>query len=273
MQALVPPYFDYLIDGFRRGQGGRHVHLGHWDAPPLPDVPPQPGEFARAQTRLCEILLDLAQLRDGQRVLDVGCGFGGTVELVNRQWRDMALTGVNIDARQLDLCRQIEALHGNRLHWQLADACRLPFADASFERVLCIEAMFHFGSRRAFFAEAARVLKPGGVLVASDIVIAASARALDTPGFQIELPIRDGFGPWPDFWSADADHGALAAAAGLEAAALHDASAPTLPSHRFTAPAVAPEPVTGAARAAWMLHWLHRHGHLRYLYMRFDKPA
>lgn len=272
MRAAVPPYFDYLIEGFRRGQGGRHVHLGHWDAP-APDAPPQPGEFARAQARMAELLIELAQLRAGQHVLDVGCGFGGTLEAVNRQQRDMVLTGVNIDPRQLDLCRQIEARNGNRLHWELADACRLPFGDASFERVLCIEAMFHFGSRRAFFAEAARVLKPGGMLVASDIVIAASARALDTAGFPIEAPVRAGFGPWPDFWSADADHRALAAAAGLAAGALHDASAQTLPSHRFTAPKTAPAPGDTAGAAAWMLHWLHRHGHLRYLYMCFTKPA
>jgi len=47
--------------------------------------------------------------------------------------------------------------------------CRLPFPDASFNHVLCVEAMFHFASRRTFFAEAARVLKPGGAMVASDI--------------------------------------------------------------------------------------------------------
>jgi MPBQ/MSBQ methyltransferase len=271
----VPPYFDYLIEGFHRGKAGRYVHLGHWDAPPANDAQPQSGEFERAQARLTEVLLGMADVRDGQDVLDVGCGFGGTFDLINRRIHDASLTGVNIDPRQLDICRQIAPLHGNRLRWELADACKLPFPDASFDRVLCIEAMFHFASRRTFFAEAARVLKPGGAMVASDIVVPASAKQLEAPGFRIEAPIREGFGPWPDFWGADADHRALAAAAGLESAVLHDASANTLPSHRFTTPSSMDEPDAGdtGGRAALMLRWLHAQGHLRYLYMRFDKPA
>lgn len=276
MRPPVPPYFDYLIEGFRRGKAGRDVHLGHWDSPAAIDAQPQPDDFARAQARLTEVLLGMADLRAGQSVLDVGCGFGGTFDLINRRLHDVSLTGVNIDPRQLDICRQIEPLHGNRLRWEQADACRLPFADTGFERVLCIEAMFHFTSRRTFFAEAARVLKPGGVLVASDIVIAESAHRLDAPGFSIEAPVRDGFGPWPDFWGADADHRTLATAAALKCTALHDATANTLPSHRFTTPSSIDErrdPGDAAARAALMLRWLHRHGHLRYLYMRFDKPA
>jgi MPBQ/MSBQ methyltransferase len=276
MRLPVPPYFDYLIEGFRRGKAGRFVHLGHWDTPAALDAEPQPDEFERAQTRLTQVLLGMADLHAGQSVLDVGCGFGGTFDLINRQLNNMKLAGVNIDPRQLDICRSIKPLNDNRLRWELGDACRLPFPDASFDRVLCIEAMFHFASRRTFFAEAARVLKPGSAMVASDIVTTESAKQLDAPGFCIEAPIREGFGPWPDFWGADVDHRSLSAAAGLKIIALHDATANTLRSHRFTVPSSLDErrdPGDVAGRAALMLRWLHRHGHLRYLYMRFDKPA
>ena len=103
MRQAVPPYFDYLIESFRLGKAGRYVHLGHWDAPPAMDAQPQPGEFERAQARLTQVLLGMADLRDGQNVLDVGCGFGGSFELLNRHLRNTSLTGVNIDPRQLDL--------------------------------------------------------------------------------------------------------------------------------------------------------------------------
>ena len=71
----VPPYFDHLIEAFYEGGTGRHVHLGHWDNPPPLSQPPVPGEFEKAQARLNAVLLEMADLGNGQRVLDVGCGF------------------------------------------------------------------------------------------------------------------------------------------------------------------------------------------------------
>src|SRR5262249_23553147 len=117
MSSQVPPYFDALIDGFRRGQVGRQVHLGYWDEPPSLDTPPQPGECEQAQQRLDEIMLGLADLHDGLAVLDIGCGFGGTLEAVNRSLTNMRLVGVNIDARQLDICRDLRPRAGNRFDW------------------------------------------------------------------------------------------------------------------------------------------------------------
>jgi len=269
----VPAYFDPLLEAFRRGQAGRSVHLGHWDRPQAAGR--ERTEFAHAQAKLDEILLEMADLRPGQRVLDVGCGLGATLETVNRRMGGMVLTGLNIDARQLEVCRGIEAQNGNRLSWEQGDACNLPFAAASFDRLLCIEAMFHFASRRAFFAEAARALRAGGVLVASDIVVSPAARELETPGFRISAAIDAGFGPWPELWARDADHRALAAAAGLQCTEWRDATANTLPSHRFTTPSqrTRHDPGDIVANAALMLEWLHLHGHLQYLYLRFDKAA
>jgi SAM-dependent methyltransferase len=269
VQPRVPAYFDRLIAGLRRGEGGRWVHLGHWDTPPSA----QPGDFARAQARLDEVLLGMAELRDGQAILDVGCGFGATVDAVNRRYSGMRIAGVNVDARQLALCRSIEPCNGNVLDWREADACRLPFADESFERVMCIEAMFHFASRRAFFAEAARVLAPGGLLVATDILLRASARgALDASGEPVAAAIVPGFGPWPDLWGADADHRRLAADAGLRCDAAVDATDNTRPSHRYTTPKAPPARPDAPVRAALALRWLHERGHLQYLYLRFRKP-
>ena len=280
----VPAYFDYLIEGFRRGAVQRRVHLGYWDAPPrlegaMAEDSWTDAEFARAQRRLDERMIALADLADGQRLLDVGCGFGGTIEAVNARHAGMQLCGVNIDPRQLEICRGIPAANGNRLDWREADACALPFADGAFDRVLCIEAMFHFSSRRAFFREAARVLAPGGALVGTDLTVAPVARALDAPDFPIERTLQEGYGPWADFWSGDADHRHLGEDAGLRCAAHEDASAQTRPSHQFTAPAganihaaLATPAANSALCAALMLKWLHTEGHLRYQCFRFDKP-
>jgi SAM-dependent methyltransferase len=256
----VPPYFDRLIESVRQGAAGRWVHLGHWDAPP---AGPGRDEFERAQQRLDERLLGMARLADGQRVLDVGCGFGASLDAINRACTGMRLTGVNVDPRQLELCRTLQARRGNAFDWREADACRLPFADASFERVLCIEAMFHFASRHAFFAQAARVLAPGGILVASDILLLA-------PGPADAAAVREGFGPWPE---DQADHRQLAADVGLHCDTLIDATPNTMPSHRYTTPSAPVAHPDAPVRAALALRRLHEQGRLRYLYLRCAKPA
>ena len=256
-RPAVPAYFDRLIESLRRGEGGRWVHLGHWDRAPAE----APGEFARAQARLDAALLGMAALADGQRVLDVGCGFGATLDAVNRAHARMRLVGVNIDPRQLELCRALAPRAGNVLEWREADAGALPFDEASVDRILCVEAMFHFASRASFFAEAARVLAPGGILVASDIVL-----EVDT----VPPEILAGFGPWPE---AFADHRSLAAGAGLDCEAMIDATAQTLPSHRYTTPSTPPARPDAMVSAALALRRLHERGGLRYLYLRLRKPA
>lgn len=273
--APVPPYFDYLIDAFRRGEGGRFVHLGHWDDPSPADARPVAADFERAQERLNDALLAMADLSDGQAVLDAGCGFGGTLARLNARHRNMTLVGVNVDPRQLDICRSIAPRNGNDLRWKLADACELPFADASFDRVLCVEAMFHFASRRRFFAQAARLLRPGGLLVASDIVLSRPPADLATPDFPLQESLQIGFGPWPDPWGEDADHAELARAAGLRCDEVRDATDATAPSHRFTVPHDADparDPGDPGRRAALALKWLHDQGLLHYLYLRCSKP-
>jgi ubiquinone/menaquinone biosynthesis C-methylase UbiE len=275
--SRVPPYFDALIEGFWRGQTCRYVHLGYWDA--AADAGPahnaQEHAFARAQARLDAVLLDMAGVQDGQAVLDAGCGFGGTLARIDATHGRMRLVGINIDARQVNICRGLHAAPGNRFEWRVADACRLPFADSCFDRVLCVEAMFHFTSRRLFLAEAARVLKPGGLLVGSDIIVLPTARPLDTAAFPIRAMLQGGFGPWPDVWSDDADHVRLAEAAGLRGN-VRDITANVLPSHRFTSPdgvdARGPGHTIGT-RAALTLRWLHEHGHLRYVGFRFERPC
>lgn len=170
-----PPYFDVLFSRFQNNDHearlafGRHVHWGYWDDPAAADGTAE--DYARAAERLCRRVCDAGGIRDGLRVLDVGCGFGGTIASLNERFANLDMVGVNIDRRQLDRAAElVRPVHGNRVQFIEADACKLPFPAESFDAVLAVECIFHFGSRATFFAEAQRVLRRPGTLALSDFV-------------------------------------------------------------------------------------------------------
>lgn len=207
------------------------LHLGHWDDPTQahPDL-------RTAQRRLDDELQHLARLENGQRVLDVACGVGGTVAAIADRLPSSRLIGVDLDAWHLVKARQRLAEVGAQHRALLcrADACSLPFADGIFDRILCVEAAFHFPSRERFLREAKRVLRPGGLLAMSDIVPGPRLRQLagSPEGTDIARRIERGLGPWPDFWGEEGAAPDLAERAGLTLLANRDASRSTLPSYR-----------------------------------------
>ncbi len=169
------PYLDKTVSLLEAGDlemaqvFGRHWHWGYWDDAAL--AAGTAADFARAEERMSERFLDAAGVRDGDRVLDAGCGFGGTIALANERYHRVSLTGLNIDPRQLAWAREkVAARDGNAVDFVEGDACRPPFADRSFDRVLAVECIFHFPGRRRFFEEAHRLLEPGGQLTVSDFV-------------------------------------------------------------------------------------------------------
>jgi ubiquinone/menaquinone biosynthesis C-methylase UbiE len=95
------------------------------------------------------------------RCLDVGCGSGNSYAhgIVSR---GASWTGVDVSANAVDAARR-SGLDARVIE----DAAELPFPDASFDLVLCIEVLEHLFSPHKAAAEIRRVLKPGGRLVAS----------------------------------------------------------------------------------------------------------
>ena len=168
------PYFDLLIDERQDGSVAGQVfessvHWGYWENPKTADG--TQADYVAAMDQMNRELLKAGKIGDGQKLLDAGCGFGGTIQQINAEHSGMELTGLNIDARQLAAAEaQTVPTNGNKVRWVEADACQLPFEDNTFDRVLAVECIFHFPSREKFLAEAARVLKPGGYLAVSDFV-------------------------------------------------------------------------------------------------------
>jgi len=103
---------------------------------------------------------------DGARVLDVGCGRGGTCSYFVRYHEPAEVVGVDLIPGQIEFCR---ATHqAANLRFIQADAQELPFGDASFDVVTNVESSHDYPSLEAFFSEVRRVLKPGGVFCYTD---------------------------------------------------------------------------------------------------------
>ncbi|MCB9583436.1 MAG: methyltransferase domain-containing protein [Polyangiaceae bacterium] len=256
---------DYLRDLLRRlpaelSEAELFLHLGYWD---------DGVEGVRAaQARLNDVLLDALDVRSGQRVLDVACGIGGTLAALAQREPSAELTGVNIDEAQLDVARRSVA---HPVRWVCADACALPFEAASFERVVSVEAAFHFSSRRRFLAEVARVLVPGGVVVLSDLVVDLAA-----DGERVR-EITEGLGPWPDPMLTSGSLAELCVAAGLcvvEERDLTPLVAPTFEAMLGPHAIANPSSVADAGdRGTAALGALCRTGHLRVVLLKAQLKA
>jgi SAM-dependent methyltransferase len=235
---LVPPYFDILFSRLQAREPattvafGRHVHWGYWDRPE--DADGSPEDYGRAAERLCRIVCDAAGVRDNMRVLDVGCGFGGTIASLNERFSGLELVGVNIDPRQLERARQVvRPARGNRIRFVEGDACRLTFPPNSFDVVLAVECVFHFPAREAFFEGAARALVPGGRMALSDFVPPPQAMPMLEAYYAApDRATRHTYGHIDVLCPLERYQG-LADGAGLELTAVDGISQNTLPTYPF----------------------------------------
>lgn len=270
------PYFDSILALLNRGDAetltafGSHVHWGYWDDPDRADG--TVADFAAAAACLSRRVVAAAAVRAGQQILDAGCGLGGTLHDLNQRFSGLQLVGLNVDPRQLYWSRErVPPRSGNRLQWVSADACRLPFADASFDVVLAVEAIFHFPDRLCFFQEAQRVLRPGGCLALSDFVPRFIVPFLwDFFEKRFKPKVRRLYGP-TDMRATLADYQTLARKTGFTLEHKEDVTPRTLPTFRVLRPLIrrlAPEPAE-ADHVIARVEWTMRIGLLRYLILTF----
>jgi ubiquinone/menaquinone biosynthesis C-methylase UbiE len=134
--------------------------------------------YAIPYQRLLDALAEALALEPGMSVLDLGCATGNLEERLARTVPEASVTGVDYSASMLQRARGKCAGYA-QVRFERADLAQpLPFPDDSFDRVVTNNVLYALPGREAVLAEAARVLRPGGLLVVSDPQAGASVRGL-----------------------------------------------------------------------------------------------
>jgi SAM-dependent methyltransferase len=132
------------------------------DALTMEDLAPVDHFHARGLPATVE-LADQLPVKAGQRLVDIGCGLGGPARYLAKRFQ-CHVSGVDITQPFIDAARKLTALlrMEGQVALELGDGQRLPYPDVSFDGAYTQHVTMNVADRPSFFAEAYRVLKPGG---------------------------------------------------------------------------------------------------------------
>jgi len=163
--SVAEAYDRWTEDALLENLWGEHVHLGHYGSPP------GRRDFRAAKADFVHALVHWSQLDalpPGSRILDVGCGIGGSARILARDY-GFTVLGISISRAQI---ARATALTPPELagHCQFAvmDALALELPDGGFDGVWSVEAGPHMPDKQRYADELLRVLRPGGRLAVAD---------------------------------------------------------------------------------------------------------
>lgn len=107
---------------------------------------------------------NLLQVKDGMRVLEIGCGGGHFLNMIKRYFPNCEVVGVDIDENHIKLAREKAGKKGIDVKYMVEDISALPFEDESFDLVFSHTVIEHVPFDE-FITEQKRVLKRGGKIV------------------------------------------------------------------------------------------------------------
>ena len=170
--SITQAYYDGPADEIYRTVWGDNLHLG---------VPrSEESSHPEAMEHTNEIMAAAAPLGSGVRVLDLGCGYGSTARYLATNF-GCEVTGINISEKELQLARErsAESRLNHLLTFEYGDFHHLAYPDDSYDVVWSQESFLHAADKRAVLSECRRVLRPGGSLVFTDILVRRETPAAD----------------------------------------------------------------------------------------------
>tara|TARA_Y100001968_G_scaffold86245_1_gene77289 strand:- start:692 stop:1630 length:939 start_codon:yes stop_codon:yes gene_type:complete len=195
-ENVASAYDSWTEDKLLERLWGEHIHLGFY---------PQDQrniDFRKAKIQFVHELVrwsGLDKLPKGSRILDVGCGIGGSSRILAKHY-GFNVTGITISPAQV---KRANELTPNELNcdFQVMDALDLQFEDGEFDGIWSVEAGAHMNDKNKFADEMLRTLRPGGYLAFADW----NSRDLKThpPSFLEKIILNQLLEQWvhPDFIS------------------------------------------------------------------------
>lgn len=164
-QKIQKPFYRYL---------SRHVdddvlflNWGYEENPPMA-LPLDPAdEPNRYPIQLCDSTASQNGGLAGKRVLEVGCGRGGSASYLMRTQGPESYVGLDLSTIGIDFCQRRHQLPG--LEFVHGHAENLPFPPGSFDAVINIESSHCYPHFDRFLSEVTRVLRPGGAFLYADV--------------------------------------------------------------------------------------------------------
>lgn len=233
--SVAQAYDAWTEDRLLERLWGEHVHLGHYGDPP------RRRDFRQAKADFVHELVrwsGLDALAPGSRLLDVGCGIGGSARILARDY-GFDVLGISISEAQIARARALTPPElQERCRFAVMDALALALPDGNgsggFDAVWSVEAGPHMPDKQRYADELLRVLRPGGLLAVADWNRRDPADGAMTP--LERLVMRQLLDQWahPEFASIPGLRGHLEASPWADGMRVETAdwSAATVPSWR-----------------------------------------
>jgi sarcosine/dimethylglycine N-methyltransferase len=159
---------------------GGNLHMGLFQ---------DPGEsLLTAQLRAKRHMAEAARLQNGQTVIEAACGVGSTARYLAEHY-GVRVCATNIAAAQIAEARDLTESAGlsELVDFRYADFHQLPFPDASFDVWWCQEALLYSVDKQRVLEEAIRVVRPGGRLIMSDLLLDQRVAGAEREEFTAKL--------------------------------------------------------------------------------------
>ena len=138
---------------------GEHMHHGYYQ-------PADRTDHQQAQIDMIDEILKWAGATKATKMVDVGCGIGGSSRHISRKFGCTA-QGVTLSPYQANRGNELAQQQGlaDKCSFQVADALDMPFSDNSFDLVWSLESGEHMPDKEKFVNELFRVAQPGGRII------------------------------------------------------------------------------------------------------------